>query len=180
MKIIKGLLYVLAILWCLLWVTFTYSSIQDEVVPMIIAKHKSVKQSEFIPAVNYLRAYQLKQNQLPSQDEFSQWGRNYFNTHFTLEYSTLHHFEGIPEVTNIPKDLKTDKEYIIYQWNGDSSDYYTSWNNHYSLDDFENETGSLYYFYSLLTGIVPLILLLGFNWIKKLRTTPNSAVNRPA
>lgn len=175
MKLIKGVLYVLSVVWCLFSTVFTIESVQEGTVTKLNAKHKKEKESDFIPAITYLTAYRSKHNNtLPSQDDYYWWGRNHYGVHFNQNYSPLHKFEGIQEISHIPNNLQQDKEFIIYQWNGDSYDFYTSWNNHFSLDDFEKETGKLYYLYSFLTSIIPLGLLLSFDWLIKLRTPPNS------
>lgn len=152
---IRKSLIILGIFWLILslvWpAIFGFSE-----APKQVSKNLKYKNSEFVPLINKVDSFLTTKKRLPTDVEFYRMYRTL--TYLpTVEYYPADQFEGIPELDRIEKG---PNNYILVSWRGEWNEYYTSWNNYYSVDKLHGSNGFYNFLYSLIIGGLPLLLIL--------------------
>jgi hypothetical protein len=153
----KVILIIIGIGWLTLWLLWALIFGLNEV-PNQISKNREFKDAELVPLVNKVDSFLTTHGRLPTEGEFNKMYRTL--THLpTVEYYQADSFEGIPELKQAERGTKN---YVVVVWRGEWNEYYTSWNQHYSVDDFQSSNGIYNLLLSLVIGGLPLLLIIRF------------------
>jgi hypothetical protein len=148
---------ILGLVWLIFWFLWGFNFGVNET-PLQIKKNREFKNTQLAPLVNKVDSFLVTNNRLPSEGEFNKMYRT-LTLLPTVEYYQADKFEGIPELDKIQKGREN---YVLVAWRGEWNEYYTSWDDHYSVDDFTKLEGLYNFLFSLLIGGLPFILILKF------------------
>ena len=122
----------LRVILILLGMIFAFGSL------LIPASFKQVRKNQMLLSdmqdmVHAIQSFKSKTMRLPNEDELSK-----IEDSIPRRYSLRYHFHfGVPPSQpddKYPKEPK-DGGWILWYWRGEWSEYYSSWNDHYSLKD---------------------------------------------
>lgn len=141
--------------------------------PEQMKNNSSFRNKELKPAVNYIENYLRGNGSIPTSEEFNNWqlsNCDFSNGKFTERYDSIDIINlciklklyrsknDLPEDIKISDDVIWSKNYLIAIWRSDSYEYYSSWNNIYSTDNYNWYDGIISLFIFLFIGSFPLII----------------------
>ncbi len=144
-----------------------------------------------MPPVNFIETYKETNNSLPSYREYYLWSRNYYKDYcsdLTQEVDSLigedcHMHRYIRSNSDIinSKDIRRfknadwSKDYAISAWRGEWTEYYFSWSDKCSANNYGWSDGFLFLGIYIFIGLLPFT----FWWIKQIykRKTKKAAAN---
>lgn len=128
-----------------------------------IEKNEEKKQTEFIPAVNFLKSYIKENKRLPKPSNFIDFKTpDGEETHIKL-YVNLDSLYIYNDRFEKPLKSYNSTDFVLSQWQGEWDAYYTSWDNSYSFDYLKNNLfrvrlESIVLYMSI--GLIPLLLVI--------------------
>lgn len=153
----RVVLIILGFVWMTFWLLWAFNYGSNEV-PDQISRNQEFKDRELVPLVNKIDSFLIIRERIPTEGEFNKMYRT-LTLSPTVEYYQADNFEGIPELEQVEKG---PKNYVLVRWRGEWNEYYTSWNHHYSTDDFQSSSGIYNLLFSLVVGGLPLLLIIRF------------------
>ena len=143
--------------------------------PKQIEKDKRFIEDKIKPRVAFVDSFKKLNGRLPSQHEFKIWQHSFLyhdcqTKPFTdslireidsceMDGEYIRSENDIPdELKPLPKNIDWSKNYALYIWRGEWSEYYTSWNNHY-LGNNSSWAGSVVGLVEMLfVGVLPFLV----------------------
>lgn len=152
-------LKILTGLWITFWLWFAFEILITT--PLQIQKDTDFINNEIKPAVNYVKIFKRNHQRLPTEQEFSDFGKQH---NIYAEYIRLKNQIPIDDYSKV-KDADWSKDFAIAAWRGEWMEYYFSWTNNYDSNNYSWSDGFIGFGITSGIGIFPLLFL----WFKILR-----------
>ena len=121
-----------------------------------MAKDKAFIENEIKPNVIYIDSFKRYNGRLPTIKEFNEFkGINdsvLGNTIYVRNYKDMPR-----EVSAYPKNINWDIQYVLWIWRGEWGECYTSWDNHYSGNNYSWGDSYVALTEMLFIGIIPFL-----------------------